>query len=277
MPAGEGDNASPARDLRNLIGSVSVRTGDSAVSTTLDVRDSLLDENGSLRIGVISYTVDLATGLAMGSAVVDRGMWTMTTDLDVHLTTPVKTGPLRVEVEVLRAGQTTTVSAFSLHDDGLGRSVGGGTATGRPFPFEFDRTMLQTRLEAPLDHSQGHVDAGGNLIRDLGLSVGEDGTVTVHIEDWLRNPWGILHGGVTACMIDLAGEVAGSAALGRPVLPLGEIVRYLAPGRVGPVEAVPTVLSVDDGRALVETRAVDAGAERRLLALGTVALSALRP
>ena len=35
----------------------------------------------------------------------------VTTDLDVHLTTPVKTGPLRIEVEVLRAGETTTVSA----------------------------------------------------------------------------------------------------------------------------------------------------------------------
>ncbi len=277
MPPGERDNASPTRDLAQLIGSVSVRTGDSTVSTTLDVTDSLRDENGSLRIGVISYTVDLATGLAMGSAVVDRGMWTMTTDLDVHLTTPVRTGPLRVEVDVLRAGQTTTVSAFSLHDDGLGRAVGGGTATGRPFPFEFDRTILQARLEDPLDHSQGQMAAGGNLIRDLGLSIGENGTVTVHIEDWLRNPWGILHGGVTACMIDVAGEIAGSAALGRPVLPIGEIVRYLAPGRVGPVEAVPTVLSVDDGRALVEMRAVDVGADRRLLALGTVAVSALMP
>ena len=183
------------------------------------VRDSLVDEHGSLRIGVISYTLDLATGLAMGAAVLDRGMWTMTTDLDVHLTTPVRTGPLRAEVEVVRAGQTTTVSSFSLDDDGLGRSVGGGTATGRPFPFEFDGALLRTPLGEPLDHRRDQERTGGNLIKERGLHVGEDGTVEVDLEDWLRNPWGILHGGVTACMIDLASEVTGSAALGGPSSP----------------------------------------------------------
>ena len=277
MPTGKRENASPSRDLAQLIGAVSVRTGDSTVSTTLGVRDSLVDEHGSLRIGVISYALDLATGLAMGAAVLDRGMWTMTTDLDVHLTTPVRTGPLRAEVEVVRAGQTTTVSSFSLHDDGLGRSIGGGTATGRPFPFEFDAAPLRTRLGEPLDHSRGQAPADGNLIEDLGLRAGEDGTVEVDMQDWLRNPWGILHGGVTACMIDLAGEVTGSAALGGPVQPVGEMVRYLAPGRVGPVVAVPTVLSVGDGRALIETRVVDEGADGRLLAYGTVTVIALRP
>jgi acyl-coenzyme A thioesterase PaaI-like protein len=275
MPPGPREHPSPPRDLSQLIRAVSVRTGDSTVSTTLDVRDSLVDDHGSLRIGVIAYTVDVATGLAMGAAVLDRELWVVTTDLDVHLTTSVRTGPLRIEVEVLRAGETTAVSSFSLHADGLGRSVGGGTATGRPFPFKFDRTHLQRRLGEPLDHARGQERVGGHLIRDLGLRVGEDGTVEVEMEDWLRNPWGILHGGVTACMIDVAGDVTGSASLGGPVRPLAEMVRYLAPGRVGPFVAVPTLRSVDDGRALVDIRVVDVGAERRLLAIGTIAVSRL--
>ncbi len=275
MPRGEQEQSSPRRDLSQLIGAVSVRTGDSTVSTTLDVRDSLLDDHGSLRIGVISYTVDIATGLAMGAAVLDRDLWVVTTDLDVHLTTPVRAGPLRIEVAVLRAGETTAVSSFSLHDDGQGHTIGGGTATGRPFPFKFDRAHLPQRLGERLDHSQGHKPTGRHLIRDLGLRVGEDGSVEVDLEDWLRNPWGILHGGVTACMIDVAGDVTGSATLGGPVQPLGEMVRYLAPGRVGPVIAIPTVLSVDDARALIDVRVVDAGADRRLLAIGTVAVSEL--
>jgi uncharacterized protein (TIGR00369 family) len=275
MPSGDRVQPSPSRDLAQLIGAVSVRTGESTASTTLRVRDSLLDDHGTLRIGVVSYTVDVATGLAMGAAVLDRDLWVVTTDLDVRLTTPVRAGPLRIEVEVLRAGQTTAVSSFSLHDDELGRAIGGGTATGRPFPFQFDRTRLQQRLGEPLDHSQGQEPAGGKLIRNLGIRVGEDGTVEVDIEDWLRNPWGILHGGVTACMIDVAGDVSGSTALGGPVTASGEMVRYLAPGRVGPVVAVPVVLSVDEGRALVEVRVVDAGADHRLLAVGSVAVSAL--
>ena len=231
-----------------------------------------------MRIGVISYTLDLATGLAMGAAVLDRGMWTMTTNLDVHLTTPgEERGPFAPRSRWCVRVETTTVSSFSLHDDGLGRSVGGGTATGRPFPFEFDGTLLRTGLRESLDHSRGQAPADGNLIEDLGLRVGEDGVVEVDMQDWLRNPWGILHGGVTACMIDLAGEVTGSAALGGPIQPVGEIVRYLAPGRVGPIVAVPTVLSVGDGRALIETRVVDEGADRRLVAYGTVTVITLRP
>ncbi len=78
-------------------------------------------------------------------------------------------------------------------------------------------------------------------------------------------------------MIDLASEVTGSAALGGPVQPVGEMVRYLAPGRIGPVVAAPTVLSVDEGRALIETRVLDKGADGRLVAYGTVSVSALRP
>jgi uncharacterized protein (TIGR00369 family) len=275
MP-GEKEPASSARDLARLIGAVSVWSGDSTLSTTLGVRDSLLDGHGSLRIGVISHTVDLATGLAMGVAVLDRDQWVVTTDLDVHLTRPVRTGPLRVEVEVLRAGETTTVSAFSLHDDGLGRPVGGGTATGRPFPFKFDRTVLERRLGEPLGQSQdGGSPPGGDLVGELGFRLGEDGSVEVELADWLRNPWGILHGGVTACMVDVASELRGSAVLSRPVQPVGQMIRYLAPGRVGPIVAVPTELSIDDGQALVETRVVDAGADRRLLAVGTVRVNAI--
>ncbi len=270
-------SGSPDRDLAMLIGAVSVRSGDSTVSTTLGVRDSLVDGHGSLRIGAITYAADLATGLAMGAAVLDRDRWVVTTDLDIHLTTPVKTGPLRIEVEVLRAGETTTVSAFSLHDDELGRSVGGGTATGRPFPFEFDRTLLEKRPGETLGLSHGGSPPGGNLVSELGLRLGEDGSVEVDIADWLRNPWGILHGGVTAYMVDVASELSGSAILARPVQPAAEMVRYLAPGRVGPIVAVPTVLAVDAGRALIETRVVDVGAARRLIAVGNVAVSALEP
>lgn len=276
MP-GERDSEPPARDLSQLIGAVSVRTGDSTVSTVIDVRDGLVDRHGSLRIGVVTYAADMATGLAMGAAVLDRDRWVVTTDLDVHLTTPVRTGPLRLEVEVLRAGETTTVSAFSLHDDGHGRRVGGGTATGRPFPFEFDRNFLETRLGQPLDHSRGGLPLGGDLVSELGFRLGEDGSVQLDLVDWLRNPWGILHGGVTACMIDVASELCGSAVLGRPVQADGEMVRYLAPARVGPVVTVPTVLAADGARALIESRAVDEGAGGRLVAVGNVAVNALEP
>ena len=214
----------------------------------------------------------------MGVAVLDRDLWVVTTDLDVHLHEPVKVGPLRIEVEVVRAGATTAVAAFSLHDDARRRCVGGGTATGRPFPFEFERSFLDFPMGTPIDHRRGRVAqagsaAGGDLLSELGFRVQEDASVEVDIADWLRNPWGILHGGVTACLVDVAGDIAGAAALGGPVQPTGEMLRYLAPGRVGPVRAVPKVLVASGTRALVEVRVTDVGAGRRLLAVGTVELA----
>lgn len=261
------------RSVAGYFGAVSIRNDETSVSTRLEVRDDLRDASGALRTGAATFAVDMATGLAMGLAVLDRDLWVVTTDLDVHLTAPVTAGPLRVDVDVLRAGATTAVSAFSLHDEGEGRTVGGGTATGRPFPFEFDRSFVDVPVGRPLRYDDGITVPRGPLVSQLGFGVGEDGSVTVGIADWLRNPWGILHGGVTACLVDVAAEVAGSTTLGRPVRVTSELVRYLAPGRVGPVRAVPSVLAVGDGRALAEVRVRDEGADGRLIAIGTSTLT----
>jgi uncharacterized protein (TIGR00369 family) len=216
------------------------------------------------------FAVDVATGIASGVTVLDRDMWVVTTDLDVHMTAPVTVGPLRIEVEVLRAGATTVVAAFSLHDEGGGRAVGGGTATSRPFPFSFERSRLQFGIGEVFSPEKNETTPHLKIATQLGFEQGEDGSVDVAIDDRLRNPWGILHGGVTACLVEAAGELAGSAAMGAPVRVTNELVRYLAPGRVGPVRGEPRVLALEDGRALVEVRVVDEGADRRLIALGSV-------
>jgi uncharacterized protein (TIGR00369 family) len=261
----------PATSLPSYFGAVSLRNDERTVTTWVDVRDDLCNDRGSLRIGAVAYAVDIATGLTMGIAVVDRDLWVVTTDLDVHLTAPVTEGPLRVDADLVRAGATTAVATFTLHDEGADRAVGGGTATGRPFPFEFDRSLV----EVPIGQLRRFDDGVAPSPRDrlathLGFRAGEDGSVEVELEDWLRNPWGILHGGVTACLVDVAAEVAASAALGHPVRVTSELVRYLAPGKVGPVRAVPSVLATDDGRALVEVRVVDEGSDGRLVAVATL-------
>jgi uncharacterized protein (TIGR00369 family) len=259
-------------DLASTFGTETLRTGESTVSTHLTVHDDLRDGGGALRAGVIAYAVDVATGLAMGLAVLDRDLWVVTTDLDVDVVAPVRAGPLRVDGEVLRAGATTAVAAFTLHDEGTDRLVGGGTCTGRPFPFAFDRTVLEVPVGTVRRHGEGTRPEGTALVRHLGLRVGEDATVEVDATDGLRNPWGILHGGVTACLVDVAADAAGSAALHRPVRVERQLIRYLAPVRTGPARAEPTVLAVDAGRALVEVRVVDAGAADRLAAVATLAV-----
>lgn len=257
------------QDLAAHFGTETVRLDEHSVSTRLRLHDDLRDHGGALRAGAVAYAVDVSTGLAMGLAVVDRDRWVVTTDLDLTLVVPVLSGPLRVRSQVLRAGDTTAVSAFTLHDEGADRVVGGGTCTGRPFPFEFDRSMLEMPVGGTRRHGDGKRTTHGSLVRDLGLRVGEDATVEVDADGSLRNPWGILHGGVTACLADVAAEMAGSAALGVPARVVGQMVRFLAPVRVGPARAVPSVLAADGSRALVEVRVVDAGADDRLAAVAT--------
>lgn len=252
---------------------VSVRTAASDVTSRIGVLDALRDGCGGLRIGVVTYLADIATGLASGLAVIDRDLWVVTTDLDVHLTESVVEGPVRVDASVVRAGATTVVAALTIHDDGVGRRIGGGTATFRPFTFDFDRAILEAPIGVERRHDVGVEVTRTRLVDDLGFRVAEDGSVAVEVEGWLLNPWGMLHGGVTASLIDVAAEVAGSTALGRAARATGQMVRFLSPARVGPVRAVPTVLSVgDDGTTIVEVRVVDTGADDRLTAIGTVTL-----
>ena len=89
---------------------------------------------------------------------------------------------MRAVVEVLRAGATTTVASFELHDDATGRPVGGGTATGRPFPFDFDRSYLDVPIGTPLVHGTDN-PVTGPISSVLGLRVHEDASVD-NAEKW---------------------------------------------------------------------------------------------
>ena len=77
--------------------------------------------------------------------------------------------------------------------------------------------------------------------------------VEIDLRDTLRNPWGILHGGVVAALVDLAAEHATGGGITTDV-----VLHFLAPNRVGPVRATAAVLgSRSDGTVLrVEVRDV---------------------
>jgi hypothetical protein len=74
-----------------------------------------------------------------------------------------------------------------------------------------------------------------------------------------------VQGGVVACMVERAAELALSHAAGRPLAPVGLQLSYLALAREGPIRSAVEVLGVERhghwGSARVEL--VDAGAQRR--------------
>jgi acyl-coenzyme A thioesterase PaaI-like protein len=75
----------------------------------------------------------------------------------------------------------------------------------------------------------------------------------MHLADGLRNPWGILHGGVVASLVDAAAEHASGGRATADV-----VLHFLAPNRVGPVRATARDLGTD--RYRIEVR--DVGSDR---------------
>jgi acyl-coenzyme A thioesterase PaaI-like protein len=107
----------------------------------------------------------------------------------------------------------------------------------------------------------------------------------LELDDRLRNPWGILHGGGLAVLADVAAcrAVADRTPPGPtgPVAATDMVLHFLRPTRVGPVEARCQVLggggggggAGGSGRALVRVAVHDLGADDRLVTLGSVVVT----
>jgi uncharacterized protein (TIGR00369 family) len=106
------------------------------------------------------------------------------------------------------------------------------------------------------------------MLDQLGVRLLDDGAVEVDVTERLRNPWGILHGGVTGLLV----EASARAAVGDGHVPRGTTIRYLAPGREGPVRAEPKVLVDGPDGALVQVEVRDRGQDDRLMAIATITL-----
>lgn len=120
----------------------------------------------------------------------------------------------------------------------------------------------------------GGADAG---IDDAGPS-GSDVTVALDLRPDLCGPSGSLEGGVVGALVDVAGASACAMSFGGRLVATEHIaVSFLAPGRIGPVEATGTVLRRGGRDAVAEVRVVDSGHGRRLMAVALVTVRALEP
>lgn len=256
----------------------SMRHADDSVSSWVTPRPSLVGPDGGVRLGITTYLTDVATGIASGLPVLGRGEWVVTTDLSVALTSAVKVGPMRIDARAVRVGATTVIASFDIFDesleasDGAGgraRVVGGGTSTSRPFPVQFGDDIMRFPVGELLSHDGWEDPPEHSLLEEIGGAIHRSGaasTVTIDLADRLRNPWGILHGGVTASLVDLAVE-----ALVPDQRAVVITLRYVAPGRTGPIiaTAVAGSHSGESGRR-VRVEIIDVGHDRRLIAIADV-------
>jgi len=181
---------------------------------------------------------------------------------------------LLLRTTVLRAGRSAVVTDVRVTDTGSdGAIVADAVLTsavlvpeGGPPKWERPAHMKALPPAGPLPP----------LVEWLGVrdvDGAPPGVVELDISDAVRNPWGIVHGGVTASLVDVAAERAVASRSTGPVETGDVALHFLAPSRVGPIRATATALGErsDGSVVLVEVR--DMGADR----VAARAVAAVRP
>lgn len=243
-----------------------------------------VDADGRLGTGLLSSITDSIGGVTSGLSVLPD--WIVTTNLTLRrapdaLVGTRGTGELIIDTRVMRRGRSSVVTR-SLVADTDGHAVATSWMTcavltpegGHP-PFTRPvRLHDQEPSTDPLFRSAPEEFFGLE-------STGVPGQVLLHPAAHLRNPWGILHGGSVAFMIDTAarGVVVGSPepepTPGAIVTDL--VIHYMSPGRVGPVSATAEIIGMRGRDALVRVEARDRGADDRLMTLAVATVRLLSP
>jgi len=210
---------------------------------------------GGVRTGALLTMLDNVGGLGGGLAALPDG-WVVSTNLVARVVVLSHVGPLRIDSGLLRRGRNNVVTGVQIRDEGAHDGlVASGVLTSAilvpengPPPWERP-LVLQARPE-PIPELP-------SIPEWLGVRAVGDDSVEIDLAEELRNPWGILHGGVVATLVDLAAEHATGGGATTDV-----VLHFLAPNRVGPVRARVRVLGRrTDGNVLrIEVR--DEGAAR---------------
>ena len=228
----------------------------------LHLTPAVMDDDGHVDFGVLGVFLDLACSQAGVTGPF------LHADISVHrIGRPVGT-KLLVEARMAREGGRSAVVHIDVHDDtGVrvayscqqvrysSRSPGGAD-------MRDPETMAAFR-ELFMRQFDGECRLPGRVHDILELRRDDD-VWTMPLTASSRNGFGGLHGGVA---FSLVGDAAAGAAGGKTT---SALLRYLAPGLVGPFRAVPSVMPQADGGSFVRVEVFDEGADDLLIILGEV-------
>lgn len=245
--------AGGGHDVRDYVRAEMRETDEGRVVGLAPASSYLRGPHGGVRTGVLLTLLDYAGGFCAGLAALPRG-WVVSTNMQARVVELTQAGPLRIESSVTRLGRNSVITPVRMFDEGADDAlVADGMLTSAILvpPEGAPRWDRPARIEAEPPH------AGLPSVQEwLGLRTIDEHTVEVDLTDDLRNPWGMMHGGVLASIIDLAAEHATGGTMTDVTL------HFLAPNRTGPVRATARPLGrrADGTVCRVEVR--DEGAQR---------------
>jgi len=209
---------------------------------------------GGVRAGALLTMLDNVGGLCGGLAALPDG-WVVSTNLSARLVRFEHTGPFRIDARVLRRGRASTVTGVEIHDEGARDTlvVDGVLTSAVLVPENGPPRWTRPLVLGPGEPLREPVP---NVAEWLDTAVIDDHTIEMQLRERLRNPWGILHGGAVASLIDLSAEHATGDVTADVVL------HFLAPNRVGPVRATAHPLGSRADGTVVRIEVRDEGAGR---------------
>ena len=231
---------------------------------------------GGLRTGGLLTNLDSLGGFASGLAALPR--WIVTTSLLATVSELDHVGPLRFQADVLRLGRSSVVTALGVVDEGADdRRVAAATmscAILDPGAMELDFVRPFSLAMPPPQRDPSRPE------EFFCIEPGNGPVTRLDLQDRLRNPWGILHGGAVAMLADEAAcraAAAHSPAASGPsgVAAADTVLHYLRPAKVGPVEARCRVLGSRAGRTTVRIEIHDVGSDDRTVTFGSVTVLAV--
>jgi uncharacterized protein (TIGR00369 family) len=228
--------------------------------------EHLRGPGGNVRAGALLTMADTVGGMCGGLATLPG--WVVTTNLMLTTIPGRHVGPLALDATVLRAGRKAVVTQVQIRDSGdRDRLIADGVLTGAVLepeggPPDFPRPMVLIAPEGP--------DPALPLLDFFGIGPHGETDVALDINDRVKNPWGILHGGATAVLVD----AAAATAIGADATTTDVVMHFLRPGRVGPAVARTTVLGERADGHIVRVEVVDAGADDRVMVVAVATVRA---
>ncbi len=232
----------------------------------------LLDEADGLHAGALLTVIDSVGGYLAGLAVQPNGI--VTTSMTLRIGRRRHLGPLLCEATVLRKGRASVVLLISVTDEGNDDAeVASCVMTCAVLARDSPDPTFGRPVHHPMAPPQPEPVP---LVEFFGVQPGSGLVTRLEIGDHLRNTWRILHGGAIALLSDLAAvrAVRFEADSDEGALSATDMaLHYLAPARVGPVEARCTVMGTRPDASVVRVAMYDTGVDDRMIALASVTVS----